>query len=100
MQACLTAGTLEASSGLQDALEISAALERHILAQQRTATHPAVTDPGCQKFWVFVLQERAAVLEETVEQLMTDLDSSMQDVVDRDEEIDSLEAKLAGIQVE
>ena len=40
------------------------------------------------------------MLEETVEQLMTDLDNSMQDVVDRDAEIDSLEAKLAGIQVE
>ena len=34
-----------------------------------------------------------------MEQLMTDLDSSMQDVVSRDEEIDRLEAKLAGGQV-
>lgn len=46
-----------------------------------------------------VLQERIAELEENVEQLMTDLDSSMQDVVSRDEEIDRLEARLASTQV-
>ena len=44
-------------------------------------------------------QERIAELEENMEQLMTDLDSSMQDVVSRDEEIDRLVAKLAGGQV-
>jgi len=46
-----------------------------------------------------VLQDRIAELEENVEQLMTDLDNSMQDVVSRDEEIDKLEARLAGTQV-
>ena len=46
-----------------------------------------------------VLQERAAELEESVEQLMADLDISLQDVVSRDEEIDSLEARLAEYQV-
>ena len=46
-----------------------------------------------------MLQERIAELEENVEQLMTDLDSSMQDVVSRDEEIDRLEARLASTQV-
>ena len=49
---------------------------------------------------VCLLQERAAELEESVEQLMADLDNSMQDVVSRDEEIDRLEARLAGTQVE
>ena len=44
-------------------------------------------------------QGRIAELEENMEQLMTDLDSSMQDMVSRDEEIDRLEAKLAGGQV-
>ncbi len=46
-----------------------------------------------------MLQDRIAELEENVEQLMTDLDNSMQDVVSRDEEIDKLEARLAGTQV-
>ena len=46
-----------------------------------------------------MLQDRIAELEENVEQLMTDLDNSMQDVVSRDEEIDKLEARLASTQV-
>ena len=46
-----------------------------------------------------MLQDRIAELEENVEQLMTDLDNSMQDVVSRDEEIDKLEARLADTQV-
>ena len=46
-----------------------------------------------------VLQERMAELQENVEQLMTELDESMQEVVSRDEEIDQLVARLKDTQV-
>ncbi len=40
-----------------------------------------------------------AELQENVEQLMTELDESMQEVVSRDEEIDQLVARLKSTQV-
>ncbi len=40
-----------------------------------------------------------AELQENVEQLMTELDESMQEVVSRDEEIDQLVARLKGTEV-
>ena len=46
-----------------------------------------------------MLQERNTELEENIEQLMTDLDSSLQDMISRDEEIEKLEARLAEGQV-
>ena len=72
------------------------ATQHHTLSQR---TSCSLNDKACRFLSLWTLQERNAELEENVEQLMTDLDSSLQDMISRDEEIEKLEARLAERQV-